>query len=184
MLPYVIRASSANPWSRQAFWQDTAGLVLYVHMFIDGLRTDVFVYSSADSKFFLDAPHLVMGIALTRGFQARTYMYILNLPRTSWCLLLLHAICHILKPAHLGSGRWSETFVHAVAYYLDERVERAGNWPDDWRCDTVVQSLKTLRRESNADFVRLKEDIDEELGHWPVGYLDLLNMVFDYTCID
>ncbi|KAJ2911894.1 hypothetical protein MD484_g8521, partial [Candolleomyces efflorescens] len=94
------------------------------------------------------------------------------------------AICHILKPADLGSGRWSETFVTEVAYYLRDRVGKAENWPDDWRCDTVVQSLKTLRRESNADFVRLKEGVYEKCKRWPGKYRDHINMVFDYICID
>ncbi|KAJ2915782.1 hypothetical protein MD484_g4654, partial [Candolleomyces efflorescens] len=94
------------------------------------------------------------------------------------------AICHILKPARLGSGGWSKTFVNAVAQYLKERVEQAGDWSDDWRCDTVIQSLKTLRRESNADFVRLKEDIDEFCEEKPDNYLNYMDMVFDYICID
>ncbi|KAJ2915777.1 hypothetical protein MD484_g4651, partial [Candolleomyces efflorescens] len=97
---------------------------------------------------------------------------------------LTAAICHILKTAHLGSGRWSETFVGAVVYYLRDRVGEAENWPDDWRCDTVVQSLKTLRRESNVDFVRFKEGVYEKCKHWPGKYCDYINMVFDYTCID
>ncbi|KAJ2915781.1 hypothetical protein MD484_g4655, partial [Candolleomyces efflorescens] len=96
---------------------------------------------------------------------------------------LTAAICHILRPAHLGSGRWSETFLGAVSGYLVLRVEQAERWPDDWRCDTVVRSLKTHQRESNTGFVRLKEDIDawcKESGK----VLHYLDMVFDYICID
>ena len=96
------------------------------------------------------------------------------------------AICHFLKPAHLGSGGWSKAFVDAVVWYLNDRVDQVKNWPGDWRCDTVIQSLKTLCGESDADFFRLRGAIYKEWqGDWEGDeILYYLDMAFDYIFFD
>jgi hypothetical protein len=92
------------------------------------------------------------------------------------------AILHRLKSAHIDGGGWSAIFAMAVNYYLHVGLDICKEEPDDdW---SVVLALKTLLRESPADFVSLKQRIvecNEELHWFPREGCDRF---FDYICSD
>jgi hypothetical protein len=92
------------------------------------------------------------------------------------------AILHRLKLAHIDGGRWLVIFAGAVYRYLYEFVDICKEEPDDdWSHDAVVLALKTLLRESPADFVSLRQTIVERDGNHSQGTLDRF---FDFVCSD
>jgi hypothetical protein len=98
---------------------------------------------------------------------------------------LTAAILHFLEPTHLDSDGWSLTFINALCGYLCVIVDLEGKGPDDWNHDIVVQSLKTLRRESLADFVSLRQGVCEYAkrsdSESHPGRVDGFNKFFDYV---
>ncbi|KAJ2912476.1 hypothetical protein MD484_g7936, partial [Candolleomyces efflorescens] len=101
---------------------------------------------------------------------------------------LTAAICHLLEPAHLVSGGWSGAFAKAVAEFLDMKVKRPEIWKDgDGSCYAIVQSLKTLRRESIDDFVRLRTRVQDWCNHYHRfvgGRSYIVDPAFDDLSID
>jgi hypothetical protein len=92
------------------------------------------------------------------------------------------AILHRLKSAHVDGGRWSVSFAEAVTCYLYEVVDIYKEEPDDdWSHDAVVLALKTLLRESPADFVSLRKKVGGLKGHPARRRRDRF---FDYICSD
>jgi hypothetical protein len=98
------------------------------------------------------------------------------------------AILHLLKPAHLDGGGCSKIFVAAVWSHLHDILKIWGTKPHDvWSHDAVVLALKTLLRESPADFVSLRQRIVEyeiEQSIFDLPEVEVLNRFFDYICSD
>jgi hypothetical protein len=94
------------------------------------------------------------------------------------------AILHLLKPAHLDGGGWSETFADAVWRYLHDILNIWGTKPHDWSHDAVVLALKALLRESPADFVSLRQGIVECSEAMLFFRQEELDKFFGYICSD
>jgi hypothetical protein len=95
---------------------------------------------------------------------------------------LTAAILHRLESAHTDGGRWSVIFAAAVECYLYEVLDLRKE--DDWSHDAVVLALKTLLRESPADFVSLRQRIVEMNQGRYYGLRRGLDWFFDYICSD
>jgi hypothetical protein len=94
------------------------------------------------------------------------------------------AILHLLKPAHLDGGGWSENFADAVWRYLHDVLNIWGTKPHDWSHDAVVLALIALLREAPADFVSLRQRI-VECGESQLFFRqEGLDKFFDYICSD
>jgi hypothetical protein len=95
------------------------------------------------------------------------------------------AILHQLQSAHIDSGRWSVIFANAVCRYLQEVLDiRKEELDDDWSHDTVVLALKTLLRESPADFASLRQRVVESDEAQFYSIQGGLNRFFDWVCSD
>jgi hypothetical protein len=95
------------------------------------------------------------------------------------------AILHLLKPAHLDGGGWSEIFAAAVFEYLGHVLNIWGTWSQGRDHDAVVLALKTLLAKTPVDFVSLQQTLAKwaQENHIFRGE-QAFNEFFDYICLN